>query len=156
LPISAAAVVLGTTASYAAFAVPGALATAVVGIAIYGLSFANLWLVVPVIATAALALAGAGALLGLTMPRPELATIAGQLGMTVVLFLGIVPPSHLPEVVRGLRVLVPGMLAIDAFAAGLRPDPDWLGVVIRLAVTAGYGAVLLALADRAFRRAVDR
>ena len=37
LPISGASVVLGTTASYATFAVPGALLTAVVGAAMYGL-----------------------------------------------------------------------------------------------------------------------
>ena len=45
LPISPAAVVLGTAASYATFTVPGAVLTAVAGAAIYGLPFAHLWLV---------------------------------------------------------------------------------------------------------------
>src|SRR5581483_11796521 len=105
---------------YAALPIPAAaVVTAVVGIAVYGLSFANLWLVVPVVVVAGLALSGVGALFGLAMPRPELATIAGQLGMTAVLFLGIIPPSHLPEVVRGVRDAVPGILAVDGFADAL-------------------------------------
>jgi ABC-2 type transport system permease protein len=156
LPVSPAAVVLGTAASYASFTVPGALVTAVVGVAIYGLPFANLWLVLIVVPVSGLVLSGFGAALGLGLPRPELATIAGQLGMTIVLFLGIIPPSHLPEVIRGLRDIVPGTLAVDAFADSLRASPDWLGIMTRLLITAAYGVVALAVASRAFRRAVDR
>src|SRR5437868_13656804 len=44
LPISGVSVVLGTTASYATFAVPGALLTVVAGAGMYGLSFTYLWL----------------------------------------------------------------------------------------------------------------
>jgi ABC-2 type transport system permease protein len=156
LPVSPTAVVLGTAASYASFTVPGALVTAVAGVAIYGLPFANLWLVLLVVPVAGLVLSGFGAALGLGLPRPELATIAGQLGMTVVLFLGIIPPSHLPEVVRGLRDIVPGTLAVDAFADSLRAHPSWVGIVTRLAITAAYGVAALAVASRAFHRAVDR
>jgi ABC-2 type transport system permease protein len=157
LPVSPTAVVLGTAASYATFTVPGTLVTAVVGGAVYDLPMSHLWLVVPAAATAALALAGVGALLGLLMPRPELATIAGQLGMTAVLFLGLIPVGHLPEVVRGLRLAVPGMLSVDAFADGLRSGATpWLDAFVRLAVAAGYGAVALAAAGAALRRAVDR
>jgi ABC-2 type transport system permease protein len=156
LPISPTSVVLGTAATYAAFTVPGAVTTAIVGAAIYGLPFAHLWVVLPAVAAAGLALSGAGALLGLAMPRPELATIAGQLGMTVVLFLGIIAPEHLPVLARGVRDAVPGILAIDAFAQAMRAHTDWLSVAVRLAITVGYGAVLLAIAGRAFQRAVDR
>lgn len=156
LPISPAAVVLGTTASYALFTVPGAVLTAVLGIAMYGLSFAHLWVLVPVLVVSALALSGVGALLGLTMPRPELATVAGQLGMTAVLFFGIIPPSHLPAALRLVRLMVPGTLAIDAFAHSLQPTTDWAGVVIRLAITAAYGVVALIISGFAFARAVDR
>lgn len=156
LPISPAAVVLGTATSYAIFTLPGAAITAVVGAAIYGLPFAHLWVVVPAVAVAAVVLSGFGAVIGLSLRRPELATVAGQLGMTVVLFLGIVPPSHLPLLVRGVRAVVPGTLAVDALAHSLRAHPHWTGVVVRLAITAVYGAVALAVASRAFRRAVDR
>jgi ABC-2 type transport system permease protein len=156
LPVSPAAVVLGTAASYASFTVPGAVGCAVVGAAIYGLPFAHLWLVVPTVAVASLALSGVGAVLGLALPRPELATVAGQLGMTAVLFLGIIPPSHLPTLVRAVRAVVPGTLAVDAMADALRASTDWTAVVLRLAVTAAYGVVALAIAGRVFRRAVDR
>jgi ABC-2 type transport system permease protein len=156
MPISAAAVVLGTAAAYASFTVPGALVTAVAGTAMYGLPFAQLWVVLPAVLLAAVVLAGTGAVLGLAMPRPELATVAGQLGMTAVLFLGIVPPAHLPELIRAVRVAVPGILAVDAIADALRPGTPWGDVVLRLAVTGGYGVLVLGLAGRLLRRAVNR
>jgi ABC-2 type transport system permease protein len=157
LPVSPTSVVLGTAASYAAFTLPGVVVTAVIGGLVYDLPMARLWLVVPAAATAALALAGVGALLGLLLPRPELATIAGQLGMTVVLFLGLIPVGHLPEVVRGIWLAVPGMLSVDAFVDGLRRGSmHWADAVTRLAIAAAYGAVVLAAAGAALRRAVDR
>jgi ABC-2 type transport system permease protein len=156
LPVSPAAVVLGTAASYAVFAGPGVIVTAIVGGLVYGLSLSAFWIVIPAAAAAALALSGVGALLGLLLPRPELATIAGQLGMTLVLFLGIIPVGHLPEVVRGLRLAVPGMLSVDAIVDVVRPRTDWTDVVVRLAAAVGYGAVVLGLAGAAMRRAVDR
>lgn len=156
LPIRPEAVVLGTASSYASFTVPGAVLTAVVGAWIYGLPFGHLWVVLPAVAVSAVALSGVGALLGLGLPRAELATVAGQLGMTAVLFFGIIAPSHLPVLARGLRLLVPGVLAVDAFANALQPHTDWAAVVIKLAVTLGYGVIALLLAGRAFRRAVDR
>lgn len=156
LPVSPAAVVLGTAASYASFTVPGALVTAIVGVSIYGLPFGHLWVVLPAVAVASVALSGVGALLGLALPRSELATIAGQLGMTAVLFLGIISPTHLPVMARGLRAIVPGILAVDALADSLQAHTDWTAVVVRLVVTFGYGVLALALAARAFRRAVDR
>lgn len=156
LPISPAAVVLGTAASYAAFTLPGALLTAIIGASIYGLPMSRLWLVIFVVPIAAVVLAGVGAVIGLLLPKPEFATIAGQLGMTVVLFLGIIPPSHLPVVIRGIRTVVPGALAVDALAAGLRHHTHWTGVVVRLLISLAYGAAALALASRCFRRAIDR
>jgi ABC-2 type transport system permease protein len=156
LPVSPTVVVLGTAASYATFTVPGALVTAAAGVAIYRLPFDNVWLVVPVVLVAAVALSGFGALIGLAAPRPALATIAGQLGMTIVLFLGLIPPSHLPTLLRGLRDVVPGILAVDALADGLRAHPSWTAILVRLMITLAYGVVALALASVAFRRAVDR
>lgn len=156
LPVAPAAVVLGTAASYAAFAVPGAAITAAVGVGLWGLPVLGVAMAVPCAVLAAVPLAGAGAALGLVMPRAELATVAGQLGMTAVLFLGIVPVEHLPEVLRGLRVLVPGMLAVDALADSLRTPVAWWDLVLRLAASAVYGAAVLGLATAAFRRAVSR
>ena len=47
---------------------------------VYRLPLGRLWLLMPVIVLAGAALAGVGALLGLLAPRPEIATVAGQLG----------------------------------------------------------------------------
>lgn len=156
LPVPIAAVVLGTAASYATFTVPGALVTAVVGALLYGLPLGGLWVVVPVVAAAGVALSGVGAALGLAMPRAELATVAGQLAMTAVLFLGVIPPSHLPMAVRGLRDIVPSTYAVDAFAVALRGSPSWAAIAWRLGVSVLYGAVALVVAGRLFRRAVAR
>jgi ABC-2 type transport system permease protein len=156
LPVSAAAVVLGTAASYATFTVPGALVTVVVGAALYGLPFAHLWLALPAVLAAGVALSGVGAALGLGLPRPELATLAGQLGMTVVLFLGVIPPGNLPWVLRGIRQAVPSTYAVDIIAAALRGTPSWGGVLWRLGVSLGYGAVALVVSGVLLRRAVAR
>lgn len=154
LPVPAGAVVLGTAASYATFTVPGAVITAVVGALLYGLPLTGLWVLAPVLLLAGASLAGLGALLGLLMPRPELATVAGQLGMSVVLFLGIVPPDRLPAVLAALRALVPSTYAVDALARCLGPDPDLLLVARDLGITAVVAVVALALGGRALRRAV--
>ena len=156
LPVPASAVVLGSAASYATFTVPGALVTGVAGAAMFGLPLAHVWLVLPVVACSGVALSGVGAVLGLAMPRAELATVAGQLGMTAVLFLGVIPPSHLPVAVRAIRAAVPGALAVDALAEALRGHLDLGGVAWRLAVTLVIGVVALAVAGRLLRRAVSR
>jgi len=156
LPIPPSAVVLGSAASYASFTVPGAIVTAIVGVAMFSLPAAHLWLVLPVILCAGVALAGLGAVLGLVMSRAEFATVAGQLGMTAVLFLGVIPPSHLPVALRAARAVVPSTLAIDALAAGLRGHVDPWATTWRLAVTLAMGAVALAIASRLLRRAVQQ
>jgi len=156
LPVPTSAVVLGAAASYATFTVPGALITAVAGAAMFGLPMSQIWLAVPVVACSGVALSGIGALLGLVMPRAELATVAGQLGMTAVMFLGVIPPSHLPAAVRAARACVPGALAVDAFAGGLRGHADVTAISWRLGATLAIGAVALAVAGSAFRRAVQR
>src|SRR4051812_19777920 len=156
LPVGAGPVVLGTAASYATFTVPGAVITCVVGAAIYGLPFGQIWLVVPTVLAAGVALAGLGAAIGLLAPRVELATVAGQLAMTAVLFLGVIPPAHLPTVLRAVRDVVPSMTAVDALAAALRGTPSWWGVTWRLLVSVAWGIVGLVVAARAFRRARAR
>jgi ABC-2 type transport system permease protein len=156
LPVPVSAVVMGTAASYATFTVPGAVVTAVAGAAMFGLPFGQLWLVLPAVVASGVALSGLGAAVGLAMPRAELATVAGQLGMTAVLFLGLIPAGHLPLAVRGLRQAVPSTYAVDVLAAGLRGSATPGGVLWRVAASLAYGAVTLAIASRAFRRAVGR
>lgn len=156
LPIPLPSVVLATAASYATFTLPGALVTAAIGVGVYGLPAAHLWVAVPVAICAGVALSGVGATLGLLMPRAELATVAGQLGMTVVLFLGVIPSSHFPVVARVIRDIVPSTLAVDALAQALRGSVDVVGLAWRLAVTLAMGGVTLAISARFLRRAVQQ
>jgi ABC-2 type transport system permease protein len=156
LPVRPSAVVLGTAASYATFTIPGTVVTAVVGVAVYRLPFAPLVLLPPVVVLAGASLAGLGALLGLALPRPELATVAGQLGMSAVVFLDLVPAARFPWPVQALRAVVPSTYAADALAAAFRPRPDWPLVAADLGVCAGVALAALALAAVAFHRATSR
>jgi ABC-2 type transport system permease protein len=156
LPVPAAAVVLGTAAAYASFTVPGAVLTAVTGCLLYGLPLSHLWVLALVLPLTGAALAGLGALFGLLAPRPELATMAGQLGMSAVLFVGIIPAERMPWLLRGVRAVVPSTYGADALAEALRPHPSTAALLGDLTVCAVVAAVTLALASLAFRRAVRR
>ena len=156
LPVPAGAVVLGTAASYATFAVPGTIVTAVVGGLVYDLPLGRLWLLVPVIILTGAALAGVGALIGLLAPRPELATVAGQLGMSAVLFLDIIPASRLPEVLRVVRAVVPGTYGADVLAKGFRHTVPWGQVGVDLLICLLVAAVCLLAAGWSLRRTARR
>ncbi|WP_226961484.1 MULTISPECIES: ABC transporter permease [Streptomyces] len=153
LPVPAPAVVLGTAAAYASFTVPGVAATAVIGALLYQLPLGGLWLVLAVVPLAGAALAGLGAALGLLAPRPELATLAGQLGMSAALLLGVLPAGRLPEPLRWTRELLPSSYGVDALAEMFEPVPDVGLVAAHLGVCGAVGVASLALATWAYRRA---
>ncbi|GGV67794.1 transporter [Streptomyces griseoloalbus] len=156
LPVPPAAVVLGAAGAYASFTVPGTVVTALFGCALFGLPVAHLWILVAVIPLAGAALAGLGAALGLLAPRPELATLLGQLGMSAALLLGVLPPERMPEAVRLARDLLPSTYGVEAFARTFGPHPDWARVLGDLAVCVGVGVISLAVATWAYRRAAVR
>ncbi|MFB7777201.1 ABC transporter permease [Streptomyces bauhiniae] len=156
LPVPPAAVVLGAAAAYASFTVPGTLVTAIVGCALFGLPLSNLWVLLAVIPLAGAALSGLGAACGLLAPRPELATLLGQLGMSAALLLGVLPADRMPGVVRFARDLLPSTYGVEAYARTFGPDPDWAVVLADLGVCAGVGVISLAVATRAYRRAAVR
>ncbi|MFF1548638.1 ABC transporter permease [Streptomyces sp. NPDC058291] len=156
LPVPPAAVVLGAAGAYASFTVPGTLVTAVFGCVLFGLPLTHLWVLVAVIPLAGAALSGLGAAFGLLAPRPELATVLGQLGMSAALLLGVLPPDRMPEAVRFARDLLPSTYGVEAFARTFGADPDWAYVFGDLAVCAGVGVASLAVATWAYRRAAVR
>jgi ABC-2 type transport system permease protein len=82
--------------------------------------------------------------------------MAGQLGMSAVLFLGIIPAERMPWLLRGVRAVVPSTYGADALAEALRPHPSTPALLGDLTVCAVVAAVTLALASLAFRRAVRR
>ncbi|WP_083420168.1 ABC transporter permease [Pseudofrankia sp. BMG5.37] len=153
LPVPGTAVVLGTAASYATFAVPGVVVTAVTGALLFDLPLSGLWVLAPVALLAGGSLAGIGAAAGLLAPRPELATIAGQLGMSIVLFLGIIPSDRLPGVGWLVRDVLPSSYAVDALTETFLPSVRWGIVALDLGVCALVAVVTLAAAAGALRRA---
>ena len=156
LPVPPGVVVLATAASYATFAVPGTIATAVAGTVMYDLPWAPLALLPLVIVLAGASLAGVGAAVGLLAPKQELATVLGQLGMSAVIFLDLVPAHRLPGVVQVLRAVVPSTYAADALTQGFAHHPDaWL-IVRDLGVCAVVAVAALGLAAWAFGKAVRR
>ncbi|MEU9341105.1 ABC transporter permease [Streptomyces sp. NPDC048278] len=156
LPVPPASVVLGAAAAYASFTVPGTLVTAVFGCVLFGLPLGNLWILVAVIPLAGAALAGLGAACGLLAPRPELATLLGQLGMSAALLLGVLPPDRMPGIIRFARDLLPSTYGVEAYARTFGARPDWAVVLADLGVCAGVGVVSLAVATWAYRRAAVR
>jgi ABC-2 type transport system permease protein len=102
------------------------------------------------------ALAGIGALLGLIAPRPEIATVAGQLGMSAVLFLDIIPASRMPEVLRAIRAVLPGTYGADALAVSFRHHVPWGSVGIDLLVCLLVAIVSLFAGGWALRRLARR
>ncbi len=156
LPVPPGVVVLATAASYATFAVPGTVVTAVAGGLMYDLRWAPLALLPVVVVLAGAALAGVGAAIGLLAPKPELATVAGQLGMSAVIFLDLVSAHRLPVVVQVLRAIVPSTYGADAMAAAYAQHVDGWLIVRDLGVCAVVSVASLGLAAWAFGRAVRR
>lgn len=154
LDVPGPAVALGAAASYATLMVPGAVVTAVVGAALFDLPYDRLWILALVLPLAGASLAGLGTLLGLLAPKQELATVAGQLGMSVVLFLGLIPEHRFPLVLQWVRAAVPSTYAVDALAATFTRHVDWTGVVVDLLVCLAVAVATLALAGAVFRRSV--
>ena len=151
LPVRPAAVVLGIAAAYASFTLPGTVVTAVIGALMFQLPLTNLWVLLLVVPLCGAALAGIGAVFGLLAPRPELATLLGQLGMSVALLLGIIPEDRMPGVIGLAREALPSSYGVDAFIASYH-DPGWVSVACNLAVCAIVGVVMLTLATWSFRR----
>ncbi|MFJ7586140.1 ABC transporter permease [Streptomyces sp. NPDC097617] len=156
LPVPPASVVLGAAAAYASFTLPGTLVTAVFGCLLFGLPLSGLWILAAVVPLAGAALAGLGAALGLLAPRQELATLAGQLGMSAALLLGVLPPERMPDVIVWARDLLPSTYGVEAFARTFAPDPDWAAVALDLGVCGAVGVLSLAVATWAYRRAAVR
>nr|WP_308800908.1 ABC transporter permease [Streptomyces polyasparticus] len=156
LPVPPSSVVLGAAAAYASFTVPGTFVTAVVGSVLFGLPLTHLWILIAVIPLSGAALAGLGAALGLLAPRPELATLLGQLGMSAALLLGVLPADGMPVLLQYARDLLPSTYGVEAFAGTFDSSPDWAAVALDLGVCAGVGVISLAAATWAYRKASVR
>jgi ABC-2 type transport system permease protein len=154
LPVRPSAIVTATATAWASFTIPGSVLVAVGGAAFYRLPLSHVWVIAPVVVAAGVSLAGLGALIGLLAPRPEIATVAGQLGMSLVMFLGIVPAHRLPGVVQAVRAAVPSTYAVDAFAESFKAQPSWTTISADLGICVAVCVLALTASAWAFRRAV--
>ena len=124
---------------------------------LFGLPLGGLWVLLAVIPLAGAALAGLGAALGLLAPRPELATLCGQLGMSAALLLGVLPARRgCRGPVRWARDLLPSTYGVEALRPGVRAAPGLGHAWVDLGVCAAVGVLSLALATWAYRRAAVR
>lgn len=119
LPVSRAALILSVLVSFAVFALPGMLIVLAGGAALFDLSMAALWSALPVWLAGSIALAGIGVALGFVAPDEQLAGMYSNLAMMGVLFLGILPPDKLPDLLDPVRAVLPSTYAVDALKPGL-------------------------------------
>lgn len=155
LPVRPSAVVLGFCGAYSTFALPGVALSAAVGVPLFSLPAAHVWVLVPAVATSCLMFGALGTLSGLSFGRPEFAVLTGQFGLTAAMFFGLIPPQALPDRLTPVRAAVPLAYDIDAVASALSAHPHWTGIAARLLGSALVGACCLALASRRYRAALD-
>ena len=140
LPVSRSAVVASILVSFAVFSLPGAIVVCVAGAALFDLSLAALWAVLPVWALGSFALAGLGVLIGFGAPDEQLAGMYSNLAMMAVLFLGILPAAKIPGWLDPVRAVLPSTYAVDALKPGFKGDPG-IGQVGDLLLLALFGAL---------------
>lgn len=147
LPSSGVLLLLAIFLSYFVFALPGMAAIAAVGGLIYGLpltiSVAFLWTLATLL-LGGIALAGLGALIGLTGRDEQLAGTYGNLAMMAVLFLGIVPAGDFPGAFRVVLAVLPSTYMIDSLKLALSGSVQ-LGELTGDLLAAGLCAGLMML-----------
>lgn len=154
LPVSSSVLLLAIFISYFTFALPGMVAIAVLGGLLYGLPLTPgpdlLW-AIPTLMLGGIALAGAGALVGLVGRDEQLAGTYGNLAMMAVLFLGIVPPGNFPGPIRLLLDLLPSTYMVDSLKLTLVGSAKLAQLSGDLLACALFAAIMMFWSDRALR-----
>jgi ABC-type multidrug transport system permease subunit len=140
LPVARGAVVASVLVSFAVFALPGTVIVVVLGAAMFNLSIAALWAVIPVWALGSFALAGIGVVLGFAAPDEQLAGMYSNLAMMTVLFLGILPAATIPGWLGPVKAVLPSTYAVEALKPGLHGHFSTVELW-DLLVLAGFGAL---------------
>lgn len=140
LPVGRGMVIAAVLASFAVFALPGTVIVVWLGAALFDLSVAALWAVVPVWALGSFALAGLGVAIGFGAPDEQLAGMYSNLAMMAVLFLGILPPDTIPGWLGPFRAILPSTYAVEALKPGLEGEVP-ASIIWNLIVLAGFGAL---------------
>lgn len=144
LPVPLGALVLAVLLSYLMFALPGMALVLLLGALSFHLPLHLGWILLPDILLLGVALSGIGVLIGLLARDEQLAGLFGNLVMMAVLFLGVIPASRVPLLMRDVAWALPSTygvrLLIGAFQRGAADTP------LLLLGLALYGAALFALA----------
>jgi ABC-2 type transport system permease protein len=143
LPVSRAAVIGSVLLSFSVFALPGTIVVIVAGAALFDLSLAALWAVVPVWALGSFALAGLGVGVGFAAPDEQLAGMYSNIVMMAVLFLGILPEAKIPGWLGPVRAVLPSTYAVEALKPGLEGAPS-AAQIWDLVILAAFGAISFA------------
>ncbi len=149
LPVHKAVLILAVVASLVLLSLPALLATVLAGSLLLGLPLRPNLSVLLVVPLAALSLAGIGALIGVSVQRPE---EGGSLALLVTMALSalgpvIVPPERLPAMMLTLGWLSPATYAASAMRQALL-GPVTSRMILDLAALAAFAAGTLWLVGR--------
>lgn len=153
LPIGREAYVFAMLTVVAVMALPGIVATLLLGWARYGVGFDIDPAVIPVALLSMLSLAGVGVTIAMLCPHQQVTNSLTNLIIFYVLFFApvLVPSSQLPWVLQKTAVVMPPTYATDGMRATLTDLPGThLG--ISLLVMAGFTVGSMALSAAMIRR----
>lgn len=146
LPVAKLMLVLALISVYTLFALPGVLASYLVGSSMLGLPYLGgvaLALIAPL---GALSLAGLGAFLGVYARDGQTANVLGNAMIAFITFLSplMIPPEVLPAPLRIVAIFVPTTYVAEAFRAALSGD---LGMTLLrdAVILAGFAIGFLAV-----------
>jgi len=138
-PVSSTSIIVGKTMAGAVMGVISALVLLLIGRALFGVSFANIWTVLLILLLASFSFTGIGTIISGLASEPREAMMLSNLLRFPMMFLGGVffpvenMPMPLPYVARAL----PLTYATDALRASGNPIAVLIDVVALLAYTAG-------------------
>ena len=157
-PTTASAILLGETLGRFLLALLQGLIVFTVGWLVFGVDWGDPPAALLLVTVFALVGTGAGMLFGSLLRTPEQATSIGPpIGIALGMLGGCMwPLAIVPAPMRLAGHLFPHAWAMDAFIDLISKDAGLAGIAGRLAVLAGFAAVLLALATWRLRRALVR
>jgi ABC-2 type transport system permease protein len=157
-PTTASAILLGETLGRFLLALLQGLIVFTVGWLVFGVDWGDPPAALLLVTVFALVGTGAGMLFGSLLRTPEQATSIGPpIGIALGMLGGCMwPLAIVPAPMRLAGHLFPHAWAMDAFIDLISEDAGLAGIAGKLAVLAGFAAVLLALATWRLRRALVR
>lgn len=157
-PVSPATVVTGYAASRFVVALLQGLLVVVAGALLFDVSWGQPAAVLALVVLFSVVAAAAGVLLGAVARTPEQAQSIGvPIGIAMGMLGGALwPLQFVPDWLRQLGHVTPHAWAMDGWVAVVFESGGVADIAVELAVLAGFGVALMALAAVMLRRAVTR